>query len=74
MVYSLTCYTDLSKALFTFKTDNISRYTPKYDFIYGRKKTTAFRPPIFMKLKNALYSGLLSRILLSPENKSEKQV
>ena len=73
MLCCLSCYEDFSKPLFTFITHNISHYTPKYNFIYARKKTMAFHWQTFTKHKNEFCSDLVHWVSLSLDNKSGKQ-
>ena len=49
LVCSITEYTDLTMAFFTFKFHTVSWYTRIYDLIYARKEGTAFLMPISTK-------------------------
>jgi len=50
LVHTVTKHTDFTKALFISKCHTVSRQTRKCHFIYNRKKSTTFTPPVFTKL------------------------
>jgi hypothetical protein len=74
MVHSVTLHTDFPKAFFTFKMSHGFTGHAEINFIYVRKKRTAFPVPIFTKLTNAQQHHVLTSKTEFHQNRTRRGI